>query len=194
MRWLNFSSVRGTLRCWLQASGSLSARLAFTGDVFSVQVLSQGRQPLSADEAQGLGLRAMRVGYAREVLLCVDGKPMVFARSVTTFLDSVGPWRSVRGLGSRPLADVLFNRIGISRQPLEFKILHRQGMVQRKVVQHWQKATGISQKSRALPARRSVFTRHGAALLVMEVFAANTSDWYCPGGFSMKTPKRRSRS
>lgn len=182
MGWQAFTSARGGVRRWLQASGSLSARLAATGEMFSVQVLAQGRQPLTADESRALGLGGRRMGYAREVLLRVDGQPLVFARSVTAHADSVGAWRSVRGLGSRPLADVLFKRSGILRAPLAYRQLQRQSPLQRHVAKSWKTATGLALGHQALPARRSVFTRHGAALLVMEVFAAPASRWSWPGG------------
>lgn len=172
MGWQAFTPVRGGLRRWLQAPGSLSASLAATGEVFSVQVLAQGRQPLSIDESRALGRSGQRIGYAREVVLRVDGQAMVFARSVTAYADSVGAWRSVRGLGHRPLADVLFKRSGISRAPLAYSQLKRQSPLQRHVASSWQAATDVALKHPALPARRSVFTRHRAALLVMEVFAA----------------------
>lgn len=191
MGWQTFTSTRGGLRRWLQASGSLSARLAATGERFSVQVLAQGRQPLTFDESRALGLGGRRIGYAREVLLRVDGQPMVFARSVTAHTASVGAWRSVRGLGSRPLADVLFKRLGISRAPLAYSLLTRQGPLQRHAAKSWLAATGVALGHQALPARRSVFTRHGAALLVMEVFAAPVSHWPWPGGAPLKNIKRR---
>ncbi|MDD2917884.1 chorismate lyase [Rhodoferax sp.] len=191
MGWQATSSARGGLRHWLQASGSLSARLAATGECFSVQVLVQGRQPLTLDEARALGLGGRRTGYAREVLLRVDGQPMVFARSVTAHADSVGAWRSVRGLGSRPLADVLFKRSGISRAPLAYSQLQRQSRLQRHVASSWLAATGMPLATQALSARRSVFTRHGAALLVMEVFAAPENCWPWPAGEVLKNIKRR---
>lgn len=191
MGWQAFTPARGGLRRWLQASGSLSARLAATGETFSVQVLAQGRQPLTPDESRALGLSGQRLGYAREVLLRVDGQPLVFARSVTAHADSVGAWRSVRGLGSRPLADVLFKRSGIARAPLAYSQLQRQSLLQRHVAKSWQTATGLTLGHQALPARRSVFTRHGAALLVMEVFAAPATHWSWPGGEPLKNIKRR---
>lgn len=180
MAWKALPAARGGLRRWLQAPGSLSARLAATGDVFSVQVLAQGRQPLSVDEARTLGCGAQRIGYVREVLLRVDGQPMVFARSVTAHADSVGAWRAVRGLGSRPLADVLFRRSGITRQPLVYTQLKRRSPLQRQVAKAWQTAAGTPMGWAVLPARRSEFTRHGAALLVMEVFAASAAQWPWP--------------
>ncbi|OIQ72722.1 chorismate pyruvate-lyase [mine drainage metagenome] len=83
----------------------------------------------------------------------------------------------MRGLGSRPLADVLFKRTGISRQPLAFGKLVRTSPVQRHAAAGWSRATGQSRRDAALPARRSVFVRRGCALLVMEVFAAPGPSW-----------------
>ena len=175
-RWVSRNPIRGKLRRWLQASGSLSARLAATGERFTVQVLNQGRQSLTVDEARALGAGA-RAGYAREVLLRVDGVPLVFARSVTRHVDSVGAWRSLRGLGARPLADVLFNRAGMVRSPLTFARLAQTSRLQRHVQACWQAATGQHKVCAAFPARRSVFVWHGAALLVMEVFVADAANW-----------------
>jgi chorismate--pyruvate lyase len=179
--WSEHNFGRGGLHRWLHAPGSLSARLAATGEVFSVQVLNQGRQPLSQDEAHALGVSAwpagQRVGYGREVVLRVDGEAKVFARSVTLHVNASGVWRSVRGLGNRPLADVLFARSGIERHALSFGKLVRAGRLQRHAVAGWAKATGENLKGCAMPARRSVFVRRGAALLVMEVFAAQLSRW-----------------
>jgi chorismate--pyruvate lyase len=165
------------MRRWLMASGSLSARLAHTGSVFSVQVLGQGRAPLRADEAGALGLGALRVGYTREVLLRVDGQPVVFARSVTAHHHADGAWRAVQGLGTRPLADVLFRRSGIARQPLSYKRFQRGSPMQRHVIRAWSGGTGAQVFDTALRARRSVFLRQGAALLVMEVFVAQATRW-----------------
>jgi chorismate lyase len=191
MGWQAFTPARGGVRRWLQASGSLSARLAATGKTFSVQVLAQGRQPLTADESRALGLGGRRVGYAREVVLRVDGHAMVFARSVTAHAASVGAWRAVRGLQSRPLADVLFRRSGIARAPLAYSQIKRQSALQRHVAKSWNMATGSGLTHQGLPARRSVFSRHGAALLVMEVFAAPARFWRWPAAGPLKYIKRR---
>lgn len=181
--WTSRNFARGPLRRWLQASGSLSAHLAATGSVFSVQVLRQGREALTSDEAQTLGLQAGRAGYAREVLLRVDGRALVFARSVTTHADSLAAWRSVRGLGTRPLADVLFKRAGIARGPLRYRQLAPSTVFHRRVSQHWRSSHHSAQQDRlprSLSARRSVFERRGAPLLVMEVFIDPGSVWRAP--------------
>lgn len=169
---------RGDVRRWLGAGGSLSARLAGAGQKFSVQVLAQGRQRLYPEEARTLGLPASRPGYVREVVLRVDDVAVVFARSVTAHAPSLGPWRSIRGLGTRPLADVLFKRAGsLARTPLEFARLPPANPVRRHAARAWKQATGEAVAARALPARRSVFTRRAAPLLVMEVFAAGREPW-----------------
>ncbi|MDD5031020.1 MAG: chorismate lyase [Rhodoferax sp.] len=190
IQWHRRNFGRGGLRRWLQAPGSLSARLAATGSQFSVQVLTQGHQALSVDEARALGQRQQRKGYAREVVLRVDGVARVFARSVTAHTDSLAAWRSVRGLGTRPLADVLFKRSGITRAPLAFAKLMPVNTLQRRVAASWQSATGSAVTARALSARRSVFVRRNATLLVMEVFVTDSWCW-TPAAEKVKTSHRR---
>lgn len=178
--WTTRNPYHGPLRHWVGASGSLSARLASAGEQYRVQVLQQGRQRLRWDEAQALGLARPQPGYVREVLLRVDGAAVVFARSVTPYGASLGAWRSVRGLGSRPLADVLFKRRGIARTPLEFARIASIGPLQRHVARAWLQGTGAALAVRTLPTRRSVFVRRGAPLLVMEVFADGQTPWGWP--------------
>lgn len=190
MGWTFKNSERGQIRRWVGASGSLSAHLAGagSGSGFAVQVLKQGRQQLGLDEARALGLPGPRAGYMREVVLRVDGVAVVFARSVTLHAHSQGPWRSIRGLGVRPLADVLFRRTGISRSPMAFTRVKPSSRLSRDVASAWQKATGQPAAVRALPARRSVFTRCRAPLLVMEIFAAHPEPWCWPCSTSSAKP------
>lgn len=180
-RWTTRNPGRSPVRAWLGAEGSLTAWLVATGQVFSVQVLRQGRERLHPHEARALNLPAGRPGYAREVLLRLDGQAVVFARSVTTHAASLGPWRALRGLGARPLADVLFSPLPAARTPLAFAQLKPGSPLQRDVVKAWRRSAGAPVKSGTLPARRSVFRRAGAPLLVMEVFAASHTPWGLPG-------------
>lgn len=177
-RWTAPIRWHGPLRRWLGAGGSLSARLAALGTQFSVQVVRQGAQPLHRDEALALGLRRTELGYVREVVLRVDGVALVFARSATPVAAARGPWRAVRGLGTRPLAEVLFKRPVLARTPLEFARIGPSSALQHQVLAAWQQATGAPMaRARALPARRSVWRRSGAPLLVMEVFTPTYSAW-----------------
>lgn len=179
--WTTQNLWRAPHRAWLGAGGSLTAWLAGTGRTFSVQVLRQGCSSLCPAEWRALQVPAGRMGYVREVLLRLDGQAVVYARSVTTHAASMGPWRALRGLGTRPLAEVLFNRMSVARAPLAFARLQPASPLQRKVAKVWRQAAGASIKPGALPARRSVFKRAGAPLLVMEVFAAPHQPWCWPG-------------
>ena len=181
MAWTTRNANRDQVRRWLGAQGSLSARLGDAGQSFCVQLLQQGRQRLQADEARALGLQGSGPGYVREVLLRVDDVAVVFARSVTAHAFSLGPWRAMRGLGTRPLADLLFRPVaGIARTPLEFARLRPASRARRQLARAWRGATGEALVPRALPARRSGFKRRGAPLLVMEVFAARQAPWCWP--------------
>ncbi len=128
----------------------------------------QGTGPARADELCALR-RASRARinasrcHVREVMLWGDGQPLVYARSVLPAVQARLTWRAVRGLGSRPLADLLFGlqaaqctRLGSERMaPTSARRLgERIG---------W---TGLP-----LWYRRSVFTRRGMPLLVTEWFA-----------------------
>jgi chorismate--pyruvate lyase len=160
--------VDRALRSWLQSDGSLSRRLASAFGRFEVQVLRQGAEPARIDELRALrlasrfGARVLRC-HVREVLLWGDGQPLVYARTVLPAVQSVLTWRALRGLGSRPLADLLFGmraahctRLGSGRmQPLRARRLRER----------------LAWSGTPLWYRRSVFTRRGVPLLITEWFA-----------------------
>ncbi len=149
---------------WLSADGSLTARLRGLGAV-SVSRLRQGHQLLTPPEQALLGLRH---GHVREVLLQVDEQPAVWARSVVSARGVKGAWRALRGLGNRPLAELLFSDRAVRRQPLASRRLNRHERGGAHLAQGW--PGGLPA---APPAwlRWSVFTRRGQVLLVQEAFS-----------------------
>jgi len=157
--------VSADLRRWLAAPGSLTARLRLHGEV-TVEVLAQGRLPLWHQERRALGCQAAHV---REVLLRVDGRAAVWARSATPLSAVKGPWAPIRGLGKRPLAELLFNDHRVQREPLQTRHLHRGSPLQRRMRQAW----AAHAPGTALPrwARHSVFRHRGEPLQVLEAFA-----------------------
>lgn len=161
---------QGCTRAWLEATGSLTARLRRHGQV-RVQVLRQGPQHLWPEEARALGHRH---GHVREVLLWVDDRPAVWARSCTSLHEARGAWRAIKGLGNRPLAEILFNDTGIQRTTLHRWHWPAHGRPWSHRRRTWQAALqdGVH-ASDPCPAwaRSSVFSRRGALLLVTESFA-----------------------
>jgi len=162
---------RSSLRAWLRAPGSLSRRLARLGERFEVEVLRQAVTPLRAQERLALGLPRRGCTVVREVLLRVDGVPLVWARSALHQSALAGPWKALKGLGARPLAHLLYDDPRITRSELQPRRLARHGHTRRQMLKQWRQATGAEASAQMLWARHSVFRRGGAQLRVLELFA-----------------------
>jgi chorismate--pyruvate lyase len=160
------------LRHWLQAEGSLTARLRRFGHV-QVLVQQQAAMPLWPLERVDLKQRS---GYVREVVLLLNGRPAVWARSATSLTAIEGPWHAMRGLGTRPLAELLFATRHVQRAPLQMHHLPKRGVMHNHIGRQW---SVLEQEhlGAAMPqwARSSVFWRKGQGLRVMEAF----SPWVC---------------
>ncbi len=164
-------ATRDSLRDWLRAPGSLSRRLARLGQRFEVQLLGQGVAPFRALERAALGLPPRGLTVVREVILRVDGEPLVWARSAVHQRATTGPWRALKGLGTRPLAHLLYDDPLISRSELQPRRLARHGHTRRHAERQWLQATGTAMSPQMLWSRNSVFSRSGTQLRVMELFA-----------------------
>lgn len=162
---------RDSLRGWLRAPGSLSRRLARLGERFEVQVLSQRTAPFRAQERLALGLPRRGCTLVREVILRVDGRPLVWARSSLHQSALAGPWKALKGLGSRPLGHLLYDDRRVRRSELQPRRLARHGHTRRQMQKQWLAATGSPASPQMLWSRNSVFSRRGAELRVMELFA-----------------------
>lgn len=163
--WKRFApSHANPWRPWLAAPGSLTARLRAHGAGFRVQVIAQGLRRPYADEWRELGGGAPSFVLVREVLLHLDGRPVVLAHSIAKACDLHGTWRALAGLGSRPLAEALFSDPLVCREPLSFARLDARHPLHRRATE----VLGALQPN--LWARRSRFRRAGRPLLVTEAF------------------------
>lgn len=162
--WLAKPAVGGSLHAWLTAPGSLSWRIQERCPVFGVRRLRQERALPYPDEARLVGVPAGRRALVREVILHCGAEPVVFAHSVTQTRHLLGAWRSLQGLGSRPLATMLYDDPRIERRPLAFRKLNARHPLYRRAAQY------LPDLPPALWARRSVFLLRGAPLLVTELF------------------------
>lgn len=158
------------LQRWQAAPGSLSARLATLGQRFEVQRLCQRVQPLLPGEVTDLQLHPGTLALVREVVLRVDGVPLVWARSVVAARATRGPWRALVGLGTRPLAELLFADPAVHRSPLRAERWPFGSPWHRHARQAWRSACGQAWPGRCLQARSSVFWRQGVPLRVFEAF------------------------
>lgn len=159
------------LAAWLRATGSLTQRLRRTGQRLEVIRLAQGSAPLLPGEARDLAGRGSPPrALVREVLLVVDGRPLVWARSVASARSVNGPWRALQGLGSRPLAELLFASRQVSRSPLQAQRLAPGSPWQRHLARQCRQAAPELAAARGVWARWSVFCKGGQRLRVLEAF------------------------
>lgn len=146
----------------LTEPGSLTAALQRHGRV-TVKVLSQAMARPNADERMLLDLRAQQLCMVREVVLYVDGQPWVFAHT----LANAKAQALLKRAGRRPLATVLFADPRVTAKALYFHRINARHPLRSKITT---RATRTTHGMAPSDARRSMFVRGPARLLVTEVF------------------------
>ncbi len=162
--WQSLSLGSAGYTPWLHDHGSLTRRIQQRCKQFSVQPLCSGLARVAFDEAALLGFPFDRFAFSREVLLCADGKPVVFAHSTCDKSHLNGSWRAMSGLGNRSLGTLLFTHPLVKRHPLHFKALQSHHPLYKRAVAE------LGNNPERLWARRSLFSLYNAPLLVTEVF------------------------
>lgn len=161
--WCVAPVAAGALRPWLTDSGSLTARLERHAGAIKVKVLFQGLRRPNQDESFLFTSPAARV-MVREVLLLRGTTPLVFAHTVFAADTMRGAWRSIAGLGTRPLGAALFADPRITRFPLHQKKLPRTHPLHRRA------SAQLKKTPPSLWARRSIFAAGKSPILVSEIF------------------------
>jgi chorismate--pyruvate lyase len=161
--WCRAPVGAGACHPWLTDTGSLTARLQAHAGKISVRVVFQGLRHANPDEHFLFGRQSAWV-HVREVLLMHGRTPLVFAHTVVAPANLRGRWRSVLGLGNRPLGAALFADHRIRRYALHQKKLPAAHPL------HACAAVHISKLPPALWARRSIFASGDSPILVSEVF------------------------
>jgi chorismate--pyruvate lyase len=161
---------RSGIASWLGERGSLTARLRAHCRQFSLLRLGQCLARPRRDEAPLLGLPRRQQAWTREVVLCADGVPVVYAHSVAHPEVLRGAWRLLERLGSRPVGDAVFARAQTRRGEIRVRRLRARDPLQRAACAH----AGLAPSTR-LWARRSAFVHRGQALWVTEVFLPATA-------------------
>lgn len=149
---------------WLRDHGSLTWHIQQRCATFGVRNVCDGLKAVAHDETALLGLPPQRKIYTREVFLLADHRPVVFAHSVVAPHHLRGAWQALQHLGNRPLGALLFAHPLIQREPLHYRTLKPNHPLYRRA------AVVLDTAPLKLWARRSLFTLHGAPLLVTEVF------------------------
>ena len=147
---------------WVTRGGSLTAHLRTLGRV-EVRVTREAVDRAWGDEAHALGVAPRSRVWVREVVLEVDGVPFVAAHSIAPLASSRSVWQAMRRLSTRPLAELLYSDSTVTWSALVSTVVpprHRLAALARREI--------AGRPPRKLVARRSVFVRHGAPLMVTE--------------------------
>lgn len=129
------------------------------GKDFSVRVISQRWQVLGAEEASVMALSHVRAALVRQVLLCCNGKPLVYARTVIPVTTMQGSQRRYANMGNRPLGAMLFADRTMRREAVQVAMLPEK-----------HEASQYTKLDEPVWGRRSVFRVAGKPLLVSEYF------------------------
>lgn len=153
------------LQQWLLDPDSLTAKLKRHCSSFSVEVLGQQPGLIRPDEARWL--QAHEEATIREVILCCDQQPWVFARSVFPQSALSESALQLGSLGSQPLGAHLFAQPDLQRSAIEVSAFAPQSRVG-----ELHRCLGFT--SQTLWGRRSCFTAAGQKVLVAEVFIGDS--------------------
>lgn len=162
-----------TMAAWLRESGSLTARLQRYGTTRVMRVRQTRAMP-NRDERWFLGAAKSHLAnqsvMIREVVLKVDGVPWVFAHT----LANAPAMRLLRRAGRNALAVVLFTDPQVSAGPLQYHCVDARHPLYRAA--QWWCGDSPDSNFHSLMARRALFTRGAARLLVTEVFLPPVAD------------------
>ena len=149
-------SIEPALYTWLFDKSSLTARLlGLCGSDFSVRVISQHYETIDASEASAMVLQKAHSALVRQVLLCCNGQPLVYARTVIPVTTTKGAQRRYANMGNRPLGAMLFADRTMQREAVEVSMLPAA-----------HEANQYTNSNALIWGRRSVFRVSGKSLLV----------------------------
>ncbi|QLE83738.1 MULTISPECIES: chorismate--pyruvate lyase family protein [Shewanella] len=146
-------------REWLLSTGSLTKKLREQCLQFEVRVLGEGNlMPLVGELPQ------QQQTWVREVLLCLDGTPWVFARTLIPAELMSQSQSDFMGLGTRPLGELLFTSDQFTPGHIEACHFTPCNKLAALVEQLQQDA------AQPLWGRRRYFEHHDSQLIVSEIF------------------------
>jgi chorismate--pyruvate lyase len=151
------------LSSWLNETGSLTKRLrSHFGERLKVNILFHYWKPAFVDESRILQVPDRRYQLIREVVLQVDQRPLVLARTVLPEATIRIAHRNLSHLGTRPLGEVIFSYPDLERRLRQFSLVQQPDWSDAAV-----SAFGIVAP---LWGRRTIYAIHRQPLLVSEFF------------------------
>ena len=142
-----------TLQIWLQEGGSFMQRLRDHGLKPRIQLLRQAFEAPQVEENAYLAQKPRQHVFIREVEICHELQPLLFARTAIPLKVLKGKERQLQFLGTRALGSVLFSYPKVKRSAFDLF------------------SCQLPQYAKAeLWGRRSVFQLGPKAVLLTEIF------------------------
>jgi chorismate--pyruvate lyase len=117
--------IPGNVQSWVYESDSLTQRLRhFYGAGVAVKVLLQRWQPPFLSERRLLKLHEHHYSLTREVLLHVNGKPLILARTIIPAATVKTAKSNLSRLGNRPLGEVIFSYPKLERIAMDITLIN----------------------------------------------------------------------
>lgn len=159
------SVIPEALQEWLLTTDSLTQKLqARCGGGFHLEILQHGKVRPQLNERRLLQMPDTAWALRREVVLCCDDTPLVFARTVIPVGTLRGAGLRLSRLGRKPLGEVLFRDHSVQRSQWQLTHLAQDHPL-------FADLTLPEKPSKsAIWGRRSVFLYDGEPLLVGEMF------------------------
>jgi len=166
----HLASTFGMLQSqWLTRPGALTAGLRTLGEL-GLTVLREYADTLNEDEAWMIQAQPKDPVWVREIFMSIDGTACVTARSFTPLEASHQCWQGIRGLVTRPLADMLYHNSAIKRSPFWVCALDRHQPLYQTVQLTYKHDQSSKTSKEPLLARCSTFWYQNKPLLVAECF------------------------
>lgn len=151
---------------WLLEEGSLTKKLKNYCNNFTVRLIGQRPAEIFDNEFGLFKRHHTRVPFeanVREVLLCCDGRPWVFARSLLPLSALQHKNLNLSQLGETSLGQSLFDRDDLLRSPFEITALDTDHVIAKL-------NRSLYGMKHPLWGRRSLFMTAGQRVLVSEIF------------------------
>ncbi|MBM4207742.1 MAG: chorismate lyase [Gammaproteobacteria bacterium] len=148
---------------WVYEPGSLTKRLRdYYGNRIAVDLLfHQWRSPYLS-ECKQLNLPCYRFALTREVILHINNKPLLLARTIIPEETIKVAHRNLSHLGNRPLGEVIFSYPDLERIVMDLTLIKENGWTLKA-----QQKAAIEQP---LWGRRTVYAIRQRPMLVSEFF------------------------
>ena len=100
-------------------------------------------------------------------MIYADGRPIMYARTVTPKINLRGFWRGIKGLQDNPLSDIIFEKKVINRSAFIYSVFSKNDDISKSVRNSGHNVSNI------LVSRQSLFDYNNQSVLLTEVFFKN---------------------